>query len=614
MTPDRAAQRSAVEHALLEFHHTPGKYALIRRQPSVLFASVKDVLQIASGRAPDAEDGAAPAADVRKAACFFIRSALLYPDADHYALLGLDIDADAAVVKDRYRQMMRLMHPDFADALSDANWPADAATRVNQAYDVLSSPVRRRAYDEARDPPAPPIAPQPHAETRAAFRTAAARPPVTDPRYRLKQLAVVFGVTGSMALAATLYIGSNNEKESLVQRSREIDAMVAAALPVDEAAPQPPVPDVPRNDIPVPAAPEEAAKVVLAEAAAVPPPAAPPTQAPAPVVAAPVSAPVITATVPAPAPAPAPVPVIARPQAAAPMVVAAAPAPKLAPAPTPAPAPPAIAKRPELPVAAIPAPARAPAPPTVVAAVTPPPAPAPALRVPAPEPIARPQPTAAPVAAPAPVPVAVIVAAVPPPAPAAIAPRAAAPAIIATPAASPVPAPAPAPVALPAPAPPAPAPVFAPIPAPAPAPVVVAVAKPAAFSPAPGPAAAPARALPGVTLAEVHPLLSKLLQQMESGWGDQVLSVLEREARAAPAAQALARNYNALLEGSHRVRLANVQFKAEPRDGRLLVVGHVSMLVGEPAPGVPAKQLSVLAEFASRDGSVVMTRLAQVDN
>jgi hypothetical protein len=44
MTPDRAAQRSAIERALLEFHRTPGKYPLIRRQPSLLFASVKDVL------------------------------------------------------------------------------------------------------------------------------------------------------------------------------------------------------------------------------------------------------------------------------------------------------------------------------------------------------------------------------------------------------------------------------------------------------------------------------------------------------------------------------------------------------------------------------------------
>jgi DnaJ-domain-containing protein 1 len=568
MTPERAAQRSAVEHALLDFHRAPGKYALIRRQPSVLFASVKDVLQIASGRAPDANDGGAPAADVRKAACFFVRSALLYPDADHYALLGLDTDADVAAVKDRYRQMMRLMHPDFADVLSDANWPTDAATRVNQAYDVLSSPVRRRAYDEARDPPATPIAPQPHAETRAPFRTAPARPPATDPRYRLKQLAVVFGVTGSMALAATLYIGSNNEKESLVQRSREIDAMVAAALPVHEASSEAAVPN------PAAAA-RELEKRVDVEVATLPPPqAAPPAPTPEPLV--------------APLPAP---PSIHTP----PTVVAAAPQ-VLPAAPTPTPAPPPLVKRPELPSVVAPAPVRSPAAPTIVAAVTPPP-----------------------LSAPSPVPVPVIVAAAPPPAPlaatAVIAPRPAAPVILAAPVAAPVLAVAPAPVPLPAPAiAPAPSPAFAPIPSPAPAPVVVAVAKSATFSPAPGPAAAPVRSIPGVTLAEVHPLLSKLLQQMESGWGDQVLSVLEREARTAPAAQALARNYNALLEGSHRVRLANVQFKAEPREGRLLVVGHVSMLIGEPDPGALPKQFSVQAEFASRDGSVVMTRLAQVDN
>jgi hypothetical protein len=558
MTPDRAAQRSAVERALLDFHRTPGKYALIRRQPSLLFASVKDVMQIASGRAPDNDDGVAPAAEVQKAACFFIRSALLYPDADHYALLGLEAEAEASIIKDRYRQMMRLMHPDFADALSEANWPADAATRVNQAYDVLSSPVRRRAYDDQRNPPPAPAAAPPRPEMRAAtFRAASARPPAIDPRYRLKQLAVVFGVTGSMALAATLYISSTNEKESLVQRSREIDAMVAAALPADEPSNEAAPPN------PAPAKREEAEKVVVADAVIVPPP----IQLPAAVVAA----------------APAPAPVIARPPAA-PVVAAVVPAPT--------PAPPPITKRPELPAVVAAAPARAPAPPAVIATITPLPAPAVA-------------------AAPIPVPVAVIIAAAPTPAPTAapavIAPRPAPPPIVAAPVPAAVPAPAPATA-------PAPSPVFAPIPAPAPAPIVVAMAKPAVFSPAPGPAAAPVRAVPGVTLAEVHPLLSKLLQQMESGWGDQVLSVLEREARGTPAAQSLARNYNALLEGGHRVRLANVQFKAEPREGRLLVTGRVSMLVGEQLPGATPKQLSVQAEFMSRDGSVVMTHLAQVEN
>jgi hypothetical protein len=477
MTPDRAALRRAVERALLEFHRSPGKYPLMRRQPSVLFASVKDVLQIAAGRPPDGDNGTAPAAAVQKAACFFVRSALLYPDADHYALLGLDAGTEAAAIKDRYRQMMRLMHPDFTDALGGANWPADAATRVNQAYGVLSSPARRRAYDEARDPPAPPAQPT-HAEPRAAFRSSTARPAVTHPRYRLKQLAIVFGVTGCMILAATLYVGGSDERESLVQRSREIDAMVSAALPLDKALP------------------------VRIEASA-PDPLALETE----------KRDVAEAALPQPASA------------------AAAAAPVGVPAPLPAPL-----------VVALAAPARAP--------------------IPAP---ARTLPPVLPVAA----------------------------------------APAPA-VETFTPAQPAPATI-----APAPAPVVVAAPPTIAAIPAPPPTITVPVA---VTLADVHPLLSKLLQQMESGWGDQVLNVLEREARAAPAAQALARNYNALLEGGHRVRLANVQFRAEPHDGRLLVIGHVSMLVGEPAPGAAPKQFWVQAEFASRDGSVVMTRLAQVDN
>jgi hypothetical protein len=483
MTPDRAALRSAVERALLDFHRAPGQYPLVRRQPSVLFASVKDVLQIAAGRAPDADQGAAPAGAVQKAACFFVRSALLYPDADHYALLGLDAGTEAAAVKDRYRLMMRLMHPDFSEALGDANWPADAATRVNQAYDVLSSPARRRAYDEARDPPSAPAAPPAHTAPRAAFRSSNARPPVTHPRYRLKQLAIVFGVTGSMILAATLYVGSTDEKESLVQRSREIDAMVSAALPLDKALPA-------RKDASAPAPPTlETEQRDIAEAA--------------------------------------------LPQL--PVVALAAPAPALAPVPAPARTLP------------------------------------PALRV----------------------------AAAPPPAVETFTAAQPVPATIA-------PAPAPAPALAPAPVVVAALPTIAAIPAPPPT-ITAPVAVPQAAPP-------PLRAMPGVTLADVHPLLSKLLQQMESGWGDQVLNVLEREARATPAAQALARNYNALLDGGHRVKLANVQFRAEPHDGRLLVIGHVSMLVGEPAPGAAPKQFSVQAEFASRDGSVVMTRLAQVDN
>ena len=114
-----------------------------------------------------------------------------------------------------------------------------------------------------------------------------------------------------------------------------------------------------------------------------------------------------------------------------------------------------------------------------------------------------------------------------------------------------------------------------------------------------------------MTLAEAQPLLSNLLQQMESGLGDRMLNLLERDARSAPSAQALLRYYNSLIDGARPVKLSHVQFKAEPREGRLLVTGFVRLQVGDQATGSNGKELGVQAEFASRGGTVVMTRLAQ---
>jgi hypothetical protein len=494
MNAGAAASRSAIERALLDFHKSPGKYPLVRKQPPLLFEAVKEVLQFASGRAPDGADASAPSAAVREAACFFIRSALLYPDADHYGLLGLDHDADASAIKDRYRQMMRLMHPDFSGSAIGANWPADAATRLNQAHDVLSSPSRRRAYDEAQNPTAPPVAPAPNREAHgAALRAAAARSPAADQRFRLKQLAVAFGATGTLALLAALYLGGLNEDESLVQRSREIDAMVTAALPREVALAEP-------EPSQIAATPTDS----LQDGAA--------AQAPSP-----------SELLPQPPAA------IAVPEYAKTVASVQTPLPSVLAAPVQ----PVLREAPRA-IAAIQAPP--------LVAAEPPPTALPSAMNPAED-------------------------------------RSGSGAASMTPAVTTITEPAP--------------------------PVVVAIAV-RASAPA-TPATVPAR---GVTLAEVHPLLSKLLQQFESGWGDRVLSVLERDARGAPGAQAVARGYEALLDGGHRVKLSHVQFKAEPRDGRLLVTGRFAMLVGDQPAGAAPKQFAIQAEFASRDGTVVMTRLA----
>lgn len=462
-----AGHRRAIESALLDFQRSPGKFALAGKQPPLLFASVTEILQLASGRSPDGLEQAAPTPEVQGAAGFFIRSALLCPEADHYALLGLERGADAAAVKDRYRLMMRLVHPDFSGSLAGQSWPADAASRLNQAYEVLSSLTQRRTYDEQLDVP-PPSRPFEEVRPPRSFKPAPQRSS-RDAHRSLKRLAAGFGAAGALAALALLYAGMAGEKESLVQRTIGERATAIVASLSDAPAVSSPAPAAttqPRAPLAAPTAPAAPAVATAVQ---------PEALGPAPVVA---------------------------------MTAASAAAPA-------APAQPAIASRTASGAANSPVEA-APPQPGVAAPAIPSATPEKSMQ------LAGPQTTTASLP----------------------------PALDARPAVN-----------------------------------------------------------PGVTLAEVHPLLSKLLQRMESGSGDQVLDLLERDARTGQAAQALLRDYDNLVDGGYPVKVSNVQFKSEPRQGRLLVTGHVMLQVGSAPQG--GKPFAVQAEFASREGTVVMTRLAR---
>jgi hypothetical protein len=230
----------------------------------------------------------------------------------------------------------------------------------------------------------------------------------------------------------------------------------------------------------------------------------------------------------------------------------------------------------------------------------------------APEPQTAPLPSAAPPPkthllallgpppAPAPAPAAAMIEAARAPAPAPAAPLAAA---------------IPVPIAAVSPPISAPAPAVAPaLPSPTPPPIHVARADPvppAPPPPLPVPSPRPAP-IAGVSLAEAQPLLASLLQQLESGRGERLINLLDRDARNKPGAQALSRQYDVLVEGMQPVRLSHVEFKAEPAEGRLLVTGHIRLHVGEQTIGSMGKKIVVRAEFASRDGTVVMTGLSGV--
>lgn len=63
---------------------------------------------------------------------------------DHYETLGVDRDASEAEVKRAFRRLARELHPDVNDHDPEAEEKFKAAA---EAYEVLSDPERRRAYD-----------------------------------------------------------------------------------------------------------------------------------------------------------------------------------------------------------------------------------------------------------------------------------------------------------------------------------------------------------------------------------------------------------------------------------------------------------------------------------
>lgn len=96
-----------------------------------------------------------------------------------YALLGLSPTASSAEIKAAYRRLALRLHPDRNAGSAEAE---EAFKRLNAAYQLLSDPARRLAYDQAMGyVPAPAGYPPPPAEPRRR-QPAGYRPPPSAPR------------------------------------------------------------------------------------------------------------------------------------------------------------------------------------------------------------------------------------------------------------------------------------------------------------------------------------------------------------------------------------------------------------------------------------------------
>lgn len=474
---------------LLDFQAFPGRYPLAMREPRLLFDHGTEVLILASGRlAEGLPQDESLRAQMRQAACFFVRTAMLRPGSDHYTLMGLTPTSDAATLREHYRMLMRLTHPDFSGG--GRAWPHDAATRINLANDVLSSPMGRQNYDRTLSGSKHPLR-QP-AQGHAA-NLARARP---SPMERLRPGHSPAGrprtVVGALVAGGVLAVGA-----WLLSGTHEPDRVLA-------------VPVVPPPALSGPAH-------GVATDIAVPP-----------VVTAPETGPAVAES--------------ASPSMPAPVSVAAA-----------------------------------------------------EVRSPGSEPAAyrsapkQAQISQAGLANRYAVAAGVSVPGAPPGA------TAASPAV---PTVSPGLPLAPAPAAFQAAAPDLPATVAPPSPS---------ATRAAAATAAARETSAPAGRL---SMEDVQPLLGQVLGVLQSGRGEQVQRWVDRPVRPGDGADGFVQVYNRAVVNARVVRLGTVRFSGRPAGDGLLVDGLVTLHVQDEYQQPSTRELALRAQFSSRDGQAVLTRLS----
>lgn len=136
-----SVNKLALAKVLLDYYAAPGNYALNVGQPVLAFRHLDVVIAWAQGKISD--EHAFQSDALQQAAVFFVQRACLRLENSHYEVLGIERGFSADALRLRYRALISLTHPDKAIS----GFPANAAVRINQAYDTLRVADERARYD-----------------------------------------------------------------------------------------------------------------------------------------------------------------------------------------------------------------------------------------------------------------------------------------------------------------------------------------------------------------------------------------------------------------------------------------------------------------------------------
>lgn len=148
----------------------------------------------------------------------------------HYERLGVAPDATASTIRDAYRRLARVHHPD-----ARGGRPSPEMAAINEAYGVLSDPRRRLDYDRSLRAGAPSSSgpSSPGSSSPGVSRSASPRDPigwsVEPPRFpwRFVVILVALGVVAVLVVGALTTAPAPRPVDNVLQ--------VGSCVTIDEA-------------------------------------------------------------------------------------------------------------------------------------------------------------------------------------------------------------------------------------------------------------------------------------------------------------------------------------------------------------------------------------------